>query len=257
MVLHVGIDLHGTLLTNDEMMEPGSEAGFEGVLKRLGRSAVAIYVCTGNDLPFLHRRIGRFLKNIKGAVLETGVVVSRDLRNEELLIDEKTVEAVKSLESYLKSLEFQGVSKFARRLGTISIFTNEERRPFDLCKQVSNEVTSHEAASLVRVTFSSVAVDIIPKRFSKWTGMKHLAGEESIAAVADSMNDLEFIESAEFAFLPANAEPLLLDTLRSSGRRILPLGRGSAPEKGNIYISSRENTFAVIEALEYLQESFE
>lgn len=255
MKLHVGVDLHGTLLTDREILEPGSVQDVETALKSLAAKGVRILVCTGNDLPFLYRKIGLLLPHFSGAVLETGAVASPDLHTEEILVGRATVLAVKSLEEFLKNCRFRGVYKFARRLSTISMFTRPDISPRSLSREVMTRIVDHPATSSVRVTYSSVAVDIVPEGFSKWTGMRHFAGAEPVAAIADSMNDLEFLLEADYAFVPSNADSRLLDTLADSGKSIKNLeNKYAALKSGIVYRSSGRATSAVSDILMRLIE---
>ncbi len=255
MKLYVGVDLHGTLLTDREILEPGSVQSIETALKNLSGRGIRAVVCTGNDLPFLYRKIGLLLPHFSGAVLETGAVTSPDLRIEQLLVGKATVLAVKALERYLKNCGLPGVYKFARRLGTISIFTRLGVAPFSLSQEVLARIADHPAASSVRVTYSSVAVDIVPEGFNKWTGMKHFAGAEPVVAIADSMNDLEFLLEADYAFVPSNVESRLLDTLKDAGKNIDDIEKDfTSLERGVVYRSSKRATYAVSDILSKISE---
>ena len=75
----------------------------------------------------------------------------------------------------------------------------------------------------VLVTHSDVAVDIIPVGFNKFKGLSMASEAPSLIGIADSLNDIHLIEDADFAFLPANASPALLETLEIRGRRVISL----------------------------------
>ena len=219
-MLHVGIDLHGTLITDhSEEVPPTSRPRLLAAMERV-KGLARLYVCTGNDLGFLHRKLPtEVLDRMDGAVLETGCVVS-DLRTETILVDPLVVRRVKMLEGLLQEKRFEWVYKFARRLATVSLFTRRGLCAADFRDEVERQVQALGFSDVVIVTYSSVAVDVIPRGFNKLTGLRRLAGSEPAVGIADSMNDLELIRGADYAFLPANSSPELLERLRQSGKRI-------------------------------------
>jgi hypothetical protein len=184
------------------------------------------------------------------AVLETGAVVSTDMKTERVLVPPDVAEGVKNLESYIKGLGISGVYKIPRRLATISLFAEYGVEPAELAERVTDAIRKHPFFGSVRITYSSVAVDIIPRGFSKWTGISRLAGDLPTVAIADSMNDLEFLKFVDYSFTPSNVTPGLLTSLEKEGKEIRPLDSSvTLPEQGVVYVSGKRTTFAVSEIL--------
>ena len=98
-MLHVGIDLHGTLIT-DHPEEVSAQAlpRLLEAMKAL-HHRVRLYACTGNDLGFLRRKLPvELLSLLDGAVLETGCVGS-DLETETVLVDAQRLATIRALEA--------------------------------------------------------------------------------------------------------------------------------------------------------------
>ena len=73
-----GIDLHGTLLSDDEVIMKNTEKDLINLLKKKP-SFLKNYICTGNDLGFIKRKIPKNILDLfDGAVLETGCVFSEN-----------------------------------------------------------------------------------------------------------------------------------------------------------------------------------
>ncbi len=240
MAFYIGIDLHGTLLRSKEediperLAEPLRQA-----LLRLKNKA-KIFLCTGNDLGFVKRKISSDLLCLcDGFVLETGCVISSG-ENEIVLVNKEIVGKIKHLESILKQRNFPEVYKFARRLATISMFTKFGIRPEEFFPRIQEAIRDLEFDDIVRVTYSSVAVDIIPRGFNKFTGMKKVAEGNKIIGIADSMNDIELIEQSDFGFIPRNASEKVVERLKSSGKVLQGFGRET---KGLIEILNFLNEF--------------
>ena len=85
-----------------------------------------LFLCTGNDLTFLHEHLEtELLGFFDGFVLETGCIVS-DGASERVLVPPEALSSMKSLEKQLRDRRMSGVRYFARRLATISLFTKTE-----------------------------------------------------------------------------------------------------------------------------------
>ena len=251
-MLHVGIDLHGTLITDHpEQVPPQALPRLLTAMDALGRRA-RLYVCTGNDLGFLRRKLPpEVMKRLDGAVLETGCVAS-DLAAETVLVAPEVLAAVKALEQDLRGCRFPWVYKFARRLATISMFTQLGLRAADFRDTVEREVSRLGGAQLVQVTYSSVAVDVIPRGFNKLTGLRRLAGDQPVVGIADSMNDLELVRGADYAFLPANCARELLSSLERSGKPVQEIGEASGLRPHVAILCTESFTDAVSQALTFL-----
>jgi len=168
----VSIDLHGTLLDIDENLTFGTVEKLIFLLKSKPEN-VKIYICTGNDLEFILRKLGMDLFNLfDGAVLETGVVISLDKENEEILVDKSIINDIKNLQNELISYNYSEIYKFANRLSSISMFTNHDESVIDFYKKIRKKLEFID--DKFRVTYSSVAVDIIPIGFNKFTGVKEI-----------------------------------------------------------------------------------
>jgi hypothetical protein len=251
-MLHVGIDLHGTLITDHP--EEVSARALPRLLAAMSalRGRARLYACTGNDLGFIQRKLpAEVLALLDGAVLETGCVAS-DLAVETVLVDEPALARIRRLEQDLRECRFDWLYKFARRLATISMFTRLGLRAADFRDEVQQEVNRLGADSFVKVTYSSVAVDIIPIGFNKLHGLRRLAGSEMTVGVADSMNDLELVRGADFAFLPANCSRELLENLRLAGRPVQKIGEASALHPNVAVLCSESFTDGVSQALDFL-----
>ncbi len=253
-MLHVGIDLHGTLITNyPEEVPARALPGLLSAMRELS-GRVKLYACTGNDLSFLERKLPQqVMEFLDGAVLETGCVTS-DLKTETVLVDEPTLSGVKELEKRLREVRPEWVYKFARRLTTVSMFTRLGLRPEDFLDEVTAEVTRLGFGELVRVTYSSVAVDIVPRGFTKLTGLCHLADGEPTVGIADSMNDLELVCGTDCSFLPANVSPELMRRLKDAGKRVQSINEASGLHAEIAILCSESFTDAVSQALRFLMD---
>lgn len=238
MAVVVGIDLHGTLIENDEKFSAGSQAELLELLKNKPRN-IKLFVCTGNDLPFVERKIGSFYDFFDGAVLETGCVVSRDAGTENILVEIDNAAKIKDLEQELREQNYPQIYKFARRLSSISMFTKHGESLEEFYQLILQKL---EHNSFCRVTRSSVAVDIIPNGFDKYSGLSHFAeAGDQIFALADSLNDLELLKKADLSLLPGNHHPKLPELIGDDSK---------------LKIFDRPATFGVIDALRHVFENY-
>ena len=237
-MLHIGIDMHGTLITDREervptdMVEP-----LVAALSAVRSNGIAkVYLCTGNDLGFVKRKIApEVLAQLDGHVLEIGCVIS-DGETETPVVPGEVAAMMRALERDVHAREFPEVYKFAERRVIISIFTVHGTAPEALLPKVQSVIEDRDLAERVRAVCSSVAVDVVPRGYSKLTGMRHVAGDEPVMGIADSMNDVELVLGADLAAVPANVKPELLAEIE----------RTRNPQS---YRSSRPITEAVIEVL--------
>lgn len=238
MSVVVGIDLHGTLIDNDEKFSAGAEPKLLELLKNKPRN-IKLFVCTGNDLPFVERKIGSFYDFFDGAVLETGCVVSSDAGTENILVAIETATKIKELEQELIEQNYPQIYKFARRLSSISMFT-KYGESLDEFYQLILQKLEHN--TFCRVTRSSVAVDIIPNDFDKFSGLCHFAENgDQIFAIADSLNDLELLKKADLSLLPGNHHPKLPQLIGDDSR---------------LKIFDRTATLGVIDALKFVFDEY-
>ncbi|PID29251.1 MAG: hypothetical protein CR982_03155 [Candidatus Cloacimonadota bacterium] len=203
----VGIDLHGTLLNKEEKIEKGIYKNLITTLKSKPKN-MSLFICTGNDLPFVKRKLGDILRYFDGSILETGAVVSYNNIEETIISNLNDVEKFSSLQKTLEEENFKEVYKFARRLTSISLFVNYGESVEKFYNKVLDFLKPYDF-SYFRVTYSSVAVDIVPKNFDKYTGMRHVSSSATLIGIADSLNDREMLKKCDIAFLPSNYNTLL------------------------------------------------
>lgn len=255
----VGIDLHGTLLDERWRVPDRLKGELEVSLGSI-RPLCELFLCTGNDLTFLHEHMEPNLLGLfDGFVLETGCVVS-DGESEEVLVPPKALSTIKSLETQLRDRALPGVRHFARRLATISLFTKTEEGgpdPTGLFPEVKRAVKGMGFDEEVLVTHSDVAVDIIPADFNKFKGLRLASEAPSLIGIADSLNDIHLIEDADYSFLPSNASPALLERLETHGREVIRLEDSRRNRRGTIAISGSRHTEAVIQILRFLSQHFQ
>ncbi|MDA3885254.1 MAG: HAD hydrolase family protein [Candidatus Delongbacteria bacterium] len=245
-IFHIGIDLHGTLIDNSEHIAKGSLTKLKSLLKKKP-SNFKIYICTGNDLPFVRRKIEDIFNLFDGAILETGCVISVDNKSERIIVPKDLIIKIKELEDLLMDEDHPVIYKFARRLSTISMFTKYGESILDFHAELKEDL---KELDFCRVTRSSVAVDILPIGFDKYSGLKYMAEENDIiVAIADSLNDLEMLKQADITYMPGNADTTTIDIL-SETRNKKDLNSGL--EKDSFYLAEKDETFGVIESLEHL-----
>ena len=202
--LVLGLDLHGTLLQPGEIMPPELVPQLADVAARL-QPRIDLMICTGNDLDFVRRKVPpSILEPVAAYVLETGCSMSQDGQTEHVLTTPPERAAIASLETRLRAARFPELDYFAHRLTTISMFCRDPRAFF---ARVSDFVSKAPEAPAVLITYSSVAVDILPAGYHKARGLITLAHGRPTIGVADSMNDLPLLAHADYAFAPANLAP--------------------------------------------------
>ncbi len=256
----ISIDLHGTLLDKDENLSKGSAEKLTLLLKTKPEN-VKTFICTGNDLSFIKRKLGNDVFNLfDGAVLETGVVISLDKKNEEILVNNSVVKQIKELQEKLIKDDFKEIYKFANRIASISMFTNFEESVFNFYDKIKDNPSID--SDQFRVTYSNVAVDILPKGFNKFTGIKEIEkriSEKSkvkvnskIIAIADSVNDYELLKNADISFLPKNGNLDVIQDLEIEGKRRIDFDMlNNFLESDNFFsVSNSNTTFGVIEILD-------
>ena len=257
----ISIDLHGTLLDKDENLSQDSE----GILISLllsKPSCAKIYICTGNDLGFLERKLSKKLLDLfDGVVLETGVIILLDKKIKEVLVASSVVKEIKAIQENLIGNSYPEIYKFADRMASISMFMKHDESVFDFYKTIK-KVMSHKEDKF-RVTYSSVAVDIIPVGFNKFTGIKEIERRLTnkrnykIIAIADSINDYELLRDADISFLPSNCNKKVTLGLEKHGMRSIDLQstKDVLANENCFYISDKKTTYGVIEILEKIFEA--
>lgn len=247
----LGLDLHGTLLEPGEIIRPELVTMVSEGLARL-KDRVSRFICTGNDLAFVKDAVpSEILNEVDGYVLETGCSLSPDGLSEKVLTTKEELKTIWELEGELRGGPFPEINYFAHRLTTISMFCNEPR---SLYEKVSGFVEGTPFQNKVRVTYSSVAVDVLPAGYNKYTGLAAVAGDREIIGVADSMNDQDLLAESEFSLAPANIAPELRPLLESSGRNAVPLGEALELVYGTVLVAEKGETEGVLEILEFLDK---
>lgn len=250
----IGIDLHGTLL--DEQWEIKKD-----IIKELINSLwvvkdfCKIYICSGNDLTFIKKYIHREVREcFDGYILETGCVIGGE-KEEKIIIPKKFIEIVKELEKKLKFANLKEVKYFARRLISISMFTKDETGgidPSEIYSHIQDLVKILGYDDQVMVTHSSVAIDIVPKGYNKFTGMKYAAQGLKIIGIADSVNDYHMLLYAHCGFIPANHSPRLIDLLKNKKKKIVLINQSGLDNENIVLKSSYKYNKGVVDILNYI-----
>lgn len=247
----IAIDLHGTLLNEHWQFPDELVKQFHLIYKEL-REHCEFYLCTGNDLSFLNKHLSReFLSMLNGFILETGAVYF-DGQIEKILIDNQVIKSLKELEVSLKAEKFSFIRYFAERKASISMFTHTEtegENPEIYYKIIKEYVDKSEYSKYLYVTYSNVAIDIIPKNISKYSGIKHISGDRKIISLLDSMNDYELAINSDLCFLPSNSTRSLLDSIQHKSIE-------EFNQENRVYLCNKAYGEAVIEALALLTNSY-
>ena len=255
MSLCLGLDLHGTLLGADERFPLDCLGEMCSLLDELSGRLVAV-TCTGNDLTFVKKVLpDELLERLSGFVLETGCTFASSLEGpEEILVDESVVKARRDLEERFKELASPLITRFGRRLATISMFTKKPRLFRD---EVAQRVEDWGFSPIFDVTYSSVAVDVVPKGYDKLRGLRDAAAGEPLVAVADSVNDIPLLGGADHSFAPSNLANEARSELIEAGREIKGLGEATLRMKNVLYVAESPEAKGVIEILRKLDDIVE
>jgi hydroxymethylpyrimidine pyrophosphatase-like HAD family hydrolase len=245
----IGLDLHGTLLEPGEKFPDELVVPVAQELDRL-KSKALLWLCTGNDLSFVEKKVPEpVLDMLDGYVLETGCSVSRDKHTEEVIATAEEVKTIKDLEKMLKQMNFPELDYFAYRLTTISMFTKEPRNFFHRVKAV---VDRTEFQSRVAITYSSVAVDILPRGYDKYRGLYAVSEGRKTIGVADSANDLNLLLRSDYAFAPSNFARELEPVLAEKGRKVVELPHLTSMEQNILALACQPETKGVLEILRFI-----
>ncbi|HPM01338.1 MAG TPA: hypothetical protein PK816_04190 [Candidatus Cloacimonadota bacterium] len=248
----IAIDLHGTLLNEHWKLPERQAKAFWSLFSEL-KHCYDFYICTGNDYSFLTRYLtSDFLTCFTGFILETGCVY-RENGLEQILISPQLTACVKQLESDLKSADFPFIHYFATRKASISMFTHTEQTgtaPDLHYPEIKSFMANHPLANLFYVTWSNVAIDIIPKSVSKLTGVQNIADGRRIISLVDSMNDFDLAVQSDLCFLPANSSKKLLENISYEK---IDMFREIQHSKG-IYLCNKSYSEGVIEAMSLIRK---
>ncbi|MBU0761644.1 MAG: hypothetical protein KKD39_01350 [Candidatus Altiarchaeota archaeon] len=250
----VGIDLHGTLMEDKEYIREDLKNQLITALNAV-KGFCSFYVATGNDLMFVKRKIPDDVLSIfDSLILETGCVLS-DGEAEEVLVSGDICDKIRKFEDELKGLRWEWVYKFDRRLTSIAAFTKYGFSPGECSRDVCGKVVDAGLKGICYVTYSSVAVDVVPNGFSKLTGLKHVAGDLKTIGIADSMNDIQLHLGTDISFAPSNISPELEKKIAESGRTLMKLSDADELVDNITYVASYPATEGVIEVLDFLSAS--
>ena len=150
--------------------------------------------------------------------------------------------------------EYTEVTRFGRRLATVSLFTAEPQK-FSI--EIRNFLKKNNYDDRFSVTWSSVAVDIIPKGFNKLKGLRQAAGNLKIIGIADSVNDLPLLKGADYSFAPSNLAKEAEKVLRNYGIKIVSINESiSELSDSTLYKANFEDAKGVSEILRFLKRIF-
>lgn len=252
----IGIDLHGTLLNDKWEIEYEMQKFIIDRLKNL-KSCCRIFVCSGNDLSFINQYIPENIRTyIDGYVLETGCCIS-DGTKEIILIPDEIMQKLVELREYFKNIKFNKIKYFARRLATISIFTKDSENgvyPDILYEKIIKLLQDRDFLDCFYITHSNVAVDIVPKGFNKYTGLRYFSKTSTTIGIADSLNDLDLIINTDYAFIPKNAGPELISALSKKGKDILPFDLFDKNKNNIVWQTKSSYTKSVSDILQKIEK---
>ena len=251
----IAFDLHGTLLDEQWLIKDNDLSDIIFLLESISPLA-DFYIITGNDETFVKDYLpDKLLKYINGLVLESGSIIKNN-SNKTYLINENIISYANELKQYLIKKNFDFIKYFGNREATISLFTKDENGgedPLLFCDIVRNELKQCNVFEHFYLTFSNVAIDIIPLNISKWNALNHIVEDKTIFSFVDSYNDKDIAENSLYTFLPANSSNKLLDYLHLKNKLIFPLRKFHLIKK-SVYISNESYTRAVIDGLKYIKE---
>ena len=244
----IGIDLHGTMLNEKWIVEKRLVMPLTDAIDRI-KTFSEIGLCTGNDLTFVRKHVPeKIIERMDFFVLETGCVIS-DLKNEIIVVKEKKrIEACKELEKYVRGR--LDIDFTARRIATSSFFTDNPKK---LCEEIKSIIIEKKLDKHIFAVYSNVAVDVIPKNYNKFSGLKCIAKRRKIIGIADSMNDVHLLTDADYGFIPKNSSKELEKYLKNSGKDVVNI-KNATLKRGQIIKASKKSTEGVIEVLNFLKE---
>jgi hydroxymethylpyrimidine pyrophosphatase-like HAD family hydrolase len=248
----VGIDLHGTLLDGNEEF-PEEQINIIGELLESSSKWLTPVTCTGNDITFVKKKLpARVFNAMEGHVLETGCTYSaRGKEPEVIYVNREIVAARDKLENLLKKQNYSEVTRFGRRLATVSLFTPKPKA-FSLL--IDNFLQENHYDHIFSVTWSSVAVDIIPAGFDKLKGLKQAARDRKIIGIADSVNDLPLLKGSDYSFAPSNLAKEAESSLKNGGMKIVTINDTiSELDDSTLYKSNFRDARGVSEILKFLK----
>jgi len=246
----LAIDLHGTLLDKRWKIPATLKHDLEQILKKAHEIA-HIYIATGNDYDFVKSHVPQQMyKHIDGYIVETGCFI---LGMQQLveLVDDETVDKADMIRRYLRQMKYPFVKHFGSRDFTISLFTTNKsggEPPQNYLQTVQDDLLKHKYGKDFYITYSSVALDIIPVGINKWVALKYIADDTKTVAFIDSYNDKEIALHSDITFLPQNSSPALIEFLENNGKRVLNINNYIL-EAGTACLCDESYTAGVIQGL--------
>ncbi|MBN1620332.1 hypothetical protein JW890_06385 [candidate division WOR-3 bacterium] len=248
----IGVDLHGTLLDAGWKIDEKLAQKISDIFLSLN-DRFRIFICSGNDLEFVKKHVSKkILEAVEGLVLETGCVYS-DKTSEKVILSEEIIFSVKELQKELKKADLGSIKYFARRLATVSIFTDDGTSgepPEKLFEKVKVFLSDKKITGFY-ATHSDVAVDIVPSGEDKYLGLRKIDKDASIFSIADSLNDLPLLVEADYSFAPSNLSKKIFSRLAGK-KEILTLKKGVPLEKGKLYLSEKSHGEGCADILEFI-----
>lgn len=261
----IGIDLHGTLLNEDWIVEPELMEDLISIIDNV-KDFCQVVICTGNHFGFVEKYVPKELyEHFDGAVIETGCAYSTMKGEENSLINPEEQKVIDTLFKDLMAAQVDGkfpkMKYFGERKHSISLFTRDENEGADpklLIPLVQKIVDNSGLADQVTVTHSSVAVDIFPKRLNKGVGLQALNKAAITIGIADSKNDHDLIMLSGLAFLPKNADQGLIGDLKKEGKKIVRIDAVEdyhISDPDVIIQATQNDTRGVIEILRFIRDN--
>lgn len=140
------------------------------------------------------------------------------------------------------------------------MFTKDEKGgidPSELYPDIEKTVRKLGYDDKVFATHSSVAIDIIPKGYNKFTGMKYIAGERKTIGIADSLNDSHMLLHADYGFMPSNHSDKLFGLFECAGKKIALIKDKDMRDTNAVLKSKYSYNQGVIDILNYINTYFQ
>ena len=252
----VALDLHGTLLDINWEISDGCLGDLVGHFDDMSGFA-DFYIVTGNDFSFVQKYLpSEILERMHGFILESGGIMmikstmtdkSQTKRLENFspsIVDNATADCVKELKEYFIKKKYSFIKYFAERQVSISMFTIDENggeEPTKYFETIYNDLRQHKYSDMFYLTWSNVALDIIPVGVSKWESLKKIAenyryqnitpddvkagNPDVIISFLDSYNDKEMALNSTYTFLPQNTSNKLIEYLQTNNKLVFPLSK--------------------------------
>jgi len=246
----LAIDLHGTLLDEQWRVAPAIEIELLGIIAKVAEIA-NIFVCTGNEYAFVLNHVPpEIMTHISGCIIETGCFVQHTSLLE-YLVDDTSIDRAIHLKKDLQRKNYPFVKYFGDRMATVSLFTSDEsggEAPHKYLDILKNDLKKHKYGEYFYATYSSVAIDIIPKSNSKWDAVQHIAQSSHTVAFIDSFNDKEIALHSDITFLPKNTSSTLIDCLTKNHKKVVS-AKDFAFAKGVACLLDESYTAGVVQGL--------